>query len=157
MMTFLTIAAVTGAGVVTGLLFSFSNFVMQALAKLPNEQGMFAMQQINEKIINPIFVAIFLGTPLFCLIIGVNAFIEIQSPGSLFLLVGSVLYLLGPFGITVLFNVPLNNRLAEATIENAEEEWPPYQVRWQRWNHIRTYIGMMSIILLSAGLVYQSP
>ena len=152
MMTFITISAITGAGVVTGLLFAFSNFVMKALATLPNPQGMAAMQQINEKIINPIFVAFFLGTPLLCGVIGVDAAIKLRAPGSILLLIGAALYLAGPFGITMLFNVPLNNRLAAAAIEDADGIWPEYQVRWQRWNHLRTYVGVASIILLSAGL-----
>ena len=156
MMTYFAIAAVVGAGVVTGLLFAFSNFVMQALAKLPNDQGMLAMQQINEKIINPIFVMFFLGTPVLCAIIGINAILALESPGSLSLLIGSVLYLAGPFGITMLFNVPLNNRLAEVAMEDADDNWPDYQIRWQRWNHLRTYVGILSVAMLSAGLISLS-
>jgi uncharacterized membrane protein len=155
-MTSITITAIVGAGVVTGLLFAFSNFVMQALATLPKEQGMFAMQQINEKIINPVFLTFFLGTPILCVIIAVNASIAPRSPGSVVLLLGSISYLLGPFGITVLFNVPLNNRLAAADIRDADGIWSDYQVRWQRWNHVRTYVGVASIILLAAGLAEVS-
>lgn len=151
-MIYLAIAAVTGAGVVTGLLFAFSNFVMQALATLPKEQGMFAMQQINEKIINPIFVAFFLGTPIFCGIVGVNALMSLDLPGRVYSAAGAFFYLLGPFGITMLFNVPLNNKLAAADSQGDGLVWADYQVRWQRWNHIRTYIGVLAIALLSMGL-----
>lgn len=156
MMTSITIAAIAGAGVVTGLLFAFSNFVMRALATLSREQGMFAMQQINEKIINPIFLTFFLGTPLLCTIITVNAVIVLGAPGSVLLLLGSILYLVGPFGITMLFNVPLNNKLAAADIRDSDEVWSDYQVQWQRWNHVRTYVGVASIILLAAGLAEMS-
>jgi uncharacterized membrane protein len=51
-----------------------------------------------------------------------------------------------------MFNVPLNNRLAKAELSIADEIWVNYQVRWQHWNHIRTYIGILSIILLAIGL-----
>ena len=61
---YIVVAAVAGAAMVTGLLFAFSNFVMRALAELDSEYGIYAMQQINEKIINPIFLFFFLGTPL---------------------------------------------------------------------------------------------
>lgn len=152
-MTIITVGAITGAGVVTGLLFAFSNFVMQALATLPNEQGMRAMQEINKRIINPVFVAFFLGTPLLCSVIGVDAFMNLDGKGSVFSICGSILYLAGPFGITMLFNVPLNNRLAEAGVSDADVVWPDYQVRWQRWNHKRTYIGIVSIGLLAFGLI----
>ena len=150
-MTLVFIGAITGAGIVTGLLFAFSNFVMRALAKLPNEQGMFAMQEINEKIINPIFVAFFLGTPLLCAAIAVNALTDLKSVGSTYSLLGAILYLVGPFGITMLFNVPLNNKLARAEVADADAVWPDYQLRWQRWNHARTSIGILAIVFLTLG------
>lgn len=151
-MTFIVIAAIVGAGLVTGLLFAFSNCVMSALAELSNEKGMFAMQQVNEKIINPIFLLLFLGTPILCVIIAIGSAIQLKSPGNLLLLIGSTCYLIGPFGITMLFNVPLNNRLAKTELPDADEVWIDYQVRWQRWNHVRTCVGVLSILLLAAGL-----
>ena len=151
-MTTLGVFAVTGAGVVTGLLFAFSNFVMRALSNLPNEYGMLAMQRVNETIINPIFLAFFFGTPVFCILIAIKAVQHLDVSGSLFLLIGAFAYLIGPFGITMLFNVPLNNKLAKAETSLANEVWPEYQNRWQMWNHIRTYIGVASIAMLAAGL-----
>ena len=151
-MIYIIVAAIVGAGLVTGLLFAFSNFVMRALAELSNDNGMFAMQQINEKIINPIFMLFFLGTPALCIIIVALTVINLDASGNFFLLIGSIFYLSGPFGITMMFNVPLNNRLAKAELSIADEIWVDYQARWQLWNHIRTYIGVLSIILLSIGL-----
>ena len=146
------VAAISGAGLVTGLLFAFSNFVMKALADLPPDKGMFAMQRINETIINPVFLMLFLGTPLMCSIIALISVQQIDEAGSFFLLVGSIAYLIGPFGITMLFNVPLNNLLARTDASDAEKIWPMYQKRWQRWNHMRTYIGVASVILMAIGL-----
>ncbi|MCM8524872.1 MAG: DUF1772 domain-containing protein [Lentisphaeraceae bacterium] len=149
---FLVIAAIAGAAMVTGLLFAFSNFVMRALAELDPEQGIYAMQQINEKIINPVFLFFFLGTPIVCVIIIVYSVLNFGDPKSVLLLVGSAGYIAGPFGITVRCNVPLNNKLAEVEPGEGLEVWKDYQVRWQRWNHIRTYIGLISIVFLSMGL-----
>jgi len=150
-MTFIIIAAIVGAGLVTGLLFAFSNFVMTALADLPKEDGMLAMQRINERIINPIFVLLFLGTPILCVTITIWSGMDLNAAGSPSLLLGSICYLIGPFGITMLFNVPLNNRLAKTELSDANKIWTDYQIRWQRWNHLRTYVGVLSIILLAAG------
>ena len=144
--------AITGAGVVTGLLFAFSNFVMSSLADLPNDKGMYAMQRINEDILNPIFLVFFTGTPVLCLLIIALAALEPAAGGRPLLLAGAIGYLAGPFGVTVLFNVPLNNKLAQAGVVEANDAWPGYQQRWQRWNHIRTYIGILFIGLLSFGL-----
>ncbi len=146
------VMAITGAGVVTGLLFAFSNFVMRALQDLPTEQGMFAMQRINERIINPIFLMFFMGTPAICLIIAVLSVLDLGAPGHAYLLAGGVVYLLGPFGITMLFNVPLNNTLAGTALSESAEAWPLYRKKWQWWNHIRTYMGILAVLLLALGL-----
>jgi len=150
--TIITVASVSGAGLVTGLLFAFSNFVMRALADLPPDKGMFAMQRINETIINPVFLALFLGTPILCSVLAVNSALNMGEPGSLFLLAGALAYLIGPFGITVLFNVPLNNQLARADVADSDRIWPVYQKQWQRWNHARTYIGVASVVFMAMGL-----
>ena len=98
------------------------------------------------------FLAFFFGTPVFCILIAIKAVQHLDVSGSLFLLIGAFAYLIGPFGITMLFNVPLNNKLAKAETSLANEVWPEYQNRWQMWNHIRTYIGVASIAMLAAGL-----
>jgi uncharacterized membrane protein len=147
------VAAITGAGLVTGLLFAFSNCVMQALADLPPDKGMYAMQRVNERIINPLFLLLFLGTPVLCVVIAVYSGLNIDIPGSLFLLAGALAYLAGPFGITVLFNVPLNNQLAVADASDPQHIWPMYRMVWLRWNHARTYIGAAAIVFLALGLV----
>ena len=152
LITVIIVVSILGAGLVTGLLFAFSNFVMKALADLPSEKGMFAMQRINETIINPIFMVLFLGTPILCSVIVVNAGLKINEPGNLFLLVGALAYVIGPFGITMLFNVPLNNLLARADVSDSNDIWPMYQKKWQRWNHIRTYIGVISVVFMAMGL-----
>ncbi len=146
------VASIVGGGLVTGLLFAFSNFVMRALAQLPNEQGMFAMQRINETIINPIFLGLFLGTPVLCAVVAVQSATVLNEPGRLYLLIGSIAYLIGPLGITMLFNVPLNNLLARSDCTQADDIWPRYQSRWQRWNHIRTYVGVASTAFMTVGL-----
>jgi uncharacterized membrane protein len=150
--TMIIVAAISGAGLVTGLLFAFSNFVMTALADLPPDKGMFAMNRINARIINPTFLLIFLGTPLLCVLICVSAWLNIHDTGNAFLLVGALAYLIGPFGITVLFNVPLNNLLARTNESESNVAWPAYRRKWQRWNHIRTLIGVVSILFMTMGL-----
>jgi len=150
--TLIIVSAITGAGLITGLLFAFSNFVMKALAELPADKGMYAMQRINIWIVNPLFMLLFTGTPVLCLLISTYALFDINTPGSLYLLTGSILYLIGPFGVTLMLNVPLNNLLARTDISNADEVWPMYQKKWQYWNHIRTYLGVVSMVILILGI-----
>ncbi len=51
-----------GCGLMAGVFFAFSTFVMNALARLQPTQGIAAMQSINITVINPLFMAAFLGT-----------------------------------------------------------------------------------------------
>ena len=151
-MMIIIVVAIVGAGLITGLLFAFSNFVMRALADLPNDKGMYTMQRVNETIIDHVFLVVFLGTPVLCSLIAIKSVLQLDEPGSLYLLLGALAYLIGPFAITILFNVPLNNQLAKADLPVADKVWPIYQKQWQRWNHMRTYIGVVSVLLLAAGL-----
>jgi uncharacterized membrane protein len=146
------VASITGAAIVTGLLFAFSNFVMSALAELDSEHAMYAMQQINEKIINPLFLFVFLGTPIICIFLIIYSLLNLADAQSVFLLLGALGYIIGPFGVTVRCNVPLNDKLATVAAREGEEVWKDYQIKWQRWNHIRTYIGLISIVILCLGL-----
>lgn len=155
LINYLVVAAITGAGIVTGLLFAFSNFIMRALAEVKQVHGMHAMQLINEKIINPVFLLCFLGTPLLCLIIAVYCLLHMANMQNILLLAGSIGYLIGPFGITITCNVPLNDKLAVVKPEEGAALWIEYQLKWQRWNHIRTYIGIVSIVLLCLGLGFK--
>ena len=111
-----------------------------------------AMQRINEDILNPVFFVFFFGTLTLCLLIIALAALESAADGHRLMIAGAICYLAGPFGITVLFNVPLNNQLARTEPDEANDAWPSYMKRWQRCNHIRTYIGVLAIALLSFGI-----
>ncbi len=55
----LTLISALGCGLVAGVFFAFSTFVMKALDRLPPAQGMTAMQSINVVVINPWFMTAF--------------------------------------------------------------------------------------------------
>jgi uncharacterized membrane protein len=149
-LTLLTIFAALGSGMIGGLLFAFSNFVMRALAQQPPESGIRSMQAINITIINPLFFLMFLGTALASVILAITALPRLSSPGVLFLLIGCVLYIVGTFGVTMAFNVPLNNRLAvlDPSTTQAAEFWREYITSWMQWNHVRTIAAIMASLLL---------
>ena len=58
----LTFLAALCCGLIAGLFFAFSNFVMKALASVAPERGMSSMQAINRTVLNPVFLCVFLGT-----------------------------------------------------------------------------------------------
>lgn len=57
------IAAVVGAGMMSGLFFGFSTRVMTSLARQPETSGMM-MQEIKRSIVNPAFGLVLAGTAL---------------------------------------------------------------------------------------------
>lgn len=143
----LTLAAVLGSGLMAGLFFAFSTAVMAALARLPAGQGAAAMNAINAVIQNPVFLAVFMGATLVCAIFAFKAVFGWSQPGSLWLLAGSLLYLVGIFGVTVVFNVPLNDALAAVDPSSGEGAalWTRYLGEWVFWNHVRTVCGIASL------------
>ena len=63
----LIFAAAIGCGLVAGIFFAFSSFVMAALGRLPSDHGIAAMNAINVTVINPMFFLAFFGTAALCL------------------------------------------------------------------------------------------
>ena len=136
----LAFVAALGCGLIAGAFYAFSTFVMNALRRLPSDQGITAMQAINIAVINPAFLGVFLATAAACAVLGVAAAMRWSQPGAAYLLGGASLYLVGAFLVTMLFNVPLNNALAKVTPGDLEARqiWTRYVSRWTMWNHVRT-------------------
>jgi uncharacterized membrane protein len=154
----ITILAALGSGLMAGLFFAFSNSVMKALGRLPAHEGIAAMQSINIVILNPLFLGIFMGTALACVVLIISAFFGWQRPGAGWLLAGSILYLVGSILVTAAFNVPMNNTLAAAAPDNASSAglWADYLSRWTAWNHVRTVGCLASMASFIMALVYSA-
>jgi uncharacterized membrane protein len=119
-MNTLILLAALGSGLVAGVFFAFSSFVMAALGKLPTSQGISAMQSINIVVINPLFLGVLFGTALACAILAVMSVLNWGDPRSTKLLLASLTYLFGTVLVTIAFNVPWNDALAAANPNSAE-------------------------------------
>jgi uncharacterized membrane protein len=147
----LTLFATVGSAVMGGLLFAFSNFVMKSLTLQSPKSGIRTMQAINIQILNPLFLLVFLGTAIVALMLAIHSALHLSQPGgSLLLLLGSLTYLVGTVGVTMAFNVPLNNQLTalNPTTPEATQFWATYVPRWILWNHVRTIVAILASILL---------
>lgn len=151
----LTLLAALGSGMMAGLFFAFSTFIMQALGKRPAPVGVAAMQSINETILNPIFFLLFFGTAVLSLILALLAVIGWSDAGSGWRLAGGLLYLVGSIGVTMRCNVPLNNRLMKVTADSAEGAtfWAHFLKAWLPWNHVRTVSCIAGTVCLMLGMV----
>src|SRR5262245_47994801 len=152
----LTLAAALGAGLVAGIFFAFSAFIMTALRRLPPEGGISAMQSINVTVLNPAFFLVFFGTAVAALVVASAAFAGWSPSRSLYLLAGALLYLAGTIFVTMSFNVPHNIKLAVTSAKSAEgaSVWKTYLSAWTAWNHVRTIAALAAcasfILALSA-------
>lgn len=145
--TALVFVAALGGGIAAGLFFIFSNTIMASFAPLPAAQGIAAMQQINVTIINPLFMAVFMGLAVLSLVLAAKAIFGWSETGSAWLLIGSVAYLIGCFLVTVVFNVPLNDALAAVDPASADGAamWARYLKEWLPWNHVRAVACLVSL------------
>lgn len=147
-----------GCGLMAGVFFAFSAFVMRALARLQPTQGIAAMQSINIVVINPLFMVVFMGTAVACLFLAVFSLLRWHQPGAAYLLVGSLLYLVGTFLVTIAFNVPLNDALAKADAGSPESAnlWASYVSHWTAWNHLRTAAALAAAAAFTIALCHRA-
>ena len=153
--TTLAIAALLGSGVIGGVFFAFSSFIMKSLARLPYAEGIAAMQSVNEVVINRSFLGTFMGTAVICLLLAMLSLMQWSAAGSVYFLAGAALYFVGTFVVTLAGNVPLNNRLAAAPAhdESSASVWEHYLERWTRWNTIRSIAAVAATVAFLVGLM----
>ena len=143
----LTLLATLGCGLIAGVFFAFSAFVMKALARLPASQGIAAMQSINVVVLNRWFLGAFFGTGIVCVLLVIWALVR-WSENSVYLVAGALLYGVGTLWVTIAFNVPRNNALAA----RGAEVWARYVPEWTAWNHVRTAAALAAAASFSLAL-----
>lgn len=143
------LAATLASAMVAGAFWAFSDFVMAALRDAPPREGLGAMRRVNVKVMRSSFLAAFLGLAPLSLALGTWAVLAFGAPGAGAALAGAVAYLAGCFGVTMVGNVPLNDRLARASEAEAEAVWARYARIWTRWNHLRTTAALAAAALFA--------
>jgi len=147
--------AAIGCGLVAGIFFAFSSFVMAALGRLPSDHGIAAMNAINVTVINPGFMLAFFGTAVVCLVAVIGSAFRWSGTSSMLVLAAAAIYLVGCIGATMVRNVPLNNALAAVPLGTPEAAalWTGYLADWTWWNTVRTAASAVAAILFTAALV----
>ncbi|TWP47377.1 DUF1772 domain-containing protein [Lentzea tibetensis] len=131
-MTIILLLATVGSGLMAGLFFSFSAAVMPGLADLSPADARAAMRRINVRIQNPVFLLVFAGTAVLG---GIGLF-----AGEI---IAGLLYIIGSFVLTMVVNVPMNNRLERTD----DAYWPTYLSRWTLWNHVRGLACLAALVM----------
>lgn len=154
----LSIAALL-CGLVSGLLLGFAIVAMPGLGTLGDREllgGFRAMDKVIQDR-QPVFMVVWLGSVL--AVVGAVAIGWSQTTGGAraLLLAGALIYLLGVQVPTATVNIPLNNRIQAidpASMSSAElaEARGWFEARWNRWNAIRSFLGVGATALLLATL-----
>jgi uncharacterized membrane protein len=142
-----------GCGLLAGLYFAFSAFIMTALGRIGQAAGIAAMNAINIVIVQSLFLPVFLATTAASAALAVTALFR-WGDGAMAMAAGGVLYVFGMFVVTMIFNVPLNNALAAAdpASHEAASLWARYLSDWTLWNHVRTVASTAACALFIAAI-----
>jgi uncharacterized membrane protein len=145
------LACILGTGLIAGTFFAFSTFIMAALGRLPPPQGVAAMQAINITVINPLFMGVLFGTALLSAYVGYVAFCSGVQPMAI---AGALLYSVGAIGVTMAFNVPLNNELAalHSAAGDGGSVWARYLADWTFWNTVRGFAAAAACAAFAISL-----
>lgn len=135
---------------ISGILYSFSDFIMKAFNALPSKNAVAAMQSINTTVYRSIFMVIFISLVPISIITTIWSVVTLGWTHSLFVILGALFYIVGTFIITGVGNVPLNKLLEQVDVSHQEvnSAWKNYYARWTRLNTIRCIFGIL------AGLSY---
>jgi len=140
-----------GCGLIGGLYFAFSTFILQAFDRLGAERGAQAMNAINVEIVRSLFMPVFLGTTLASLALIVIGMVR-RDAGWQAMAAGGAIYVIGMFVVTLVFNVPLNNALAAAGGHDGGATWSVYLRSWALWNHVRTLASLLACALFVVAI-----
>jgi uncharacterized membrane protein len=144
------------AGASAGLFFTFSNSVMPGLDAIRPEAAISTMTSINRKILNPLFLLVYVGSTLITLVAGV-LLLSLDTGAAWLFFAAVAVYFLGVIAPTARVNVPLNNALDTTPIPDDEAEaarmWSDYSTRWTRWNHWRAVFSLATLVLMGVGLL----
>jgi uncharacterized membrane protein len=145
----LALGAALGRGLIGGVFYAFSTFVMKALARRPPAEAIAAMQSINVAVLNRWFLVPFFGTGLLCAAAAVAALLAGPVATAVWTAAGALLYIGGTLGVTMKSNVPRNNALARLAPQDPASAayWPRYVAEWTAWNQVRTAAALAAAFL----------
>lgn len=142
-----------GCGLMAGIYFAFSTFIMTAFGRLGQAAGIAAMNAINVDIVRSLFMPPFLGTTVAGAALVVMGTLRVSEPGAVSMIAGGGLYVIGMFVVTMVFNVPNALAALQPSAPEAGAVWAAYLKDWTFWNHVRTVASVVASGLFIAGLV----
>jgi uncharacterized membrane protein len=151
----LVLAAIT-LGLSAGLFYTYSASVMPGLGRSDDRTFVQAMQNINVAIVNPWFLAHYLGALVFTALAVALHVPRDGRPVLPWIVAALVLYLVVII-ITGRLNIPLNNQLEAVrgvdTAEGLAAARAQFEAAWVRWNIVRTVASTGALACIVWALV----
>lgn len=155
-------AAVLTTGLMAGVFYAFAVSVNLGLAERPDASYVATMNEINEKIQNPLFFLGFFGAVVFPVAALVAHLPRRRSGRYRLIVLACALYVGGSFLVTALVNVPLNDELARVATDAPASELAraraAYEGPWNFWNNVRGLFSVAAFAaLIGASLLREDP
>ncbi|WP_220451213.1 DUF1772 domain-containing protein [Nocardioides dongkuii] len=139
----LTAAVVLGA-LQAGTYYTWASGVMPGLARVDDRTFVHAMQQVNVAIVNPVFLASFVGAP----VVAALAVPATTGTARAWVAAGAALAA-ATVVVTGARNIPLNNALdAAGPVHEAADLADVrrgFEAPWRRWNVVRALTSTASV------------
>ena len=154
-----TVLLILLTGLSAGLCFTWSNAITPGIGRLNDFGYLSAFQQMNRRIINPLFIIVFFG-PFFLGLVNIYQFKNELSSMTWLLIIGVAFYFFGVLLVTMFGNVPLNDLLDKTDLSKASFEELKllrnrFEAKWNRLHFIRTISSVISFLLLILTLLVK--
>jgi uncharacterized membrane protein len=148
----LVVIAAVGCGLMGGVYFAFSTFVMSGIRRLPASQGLAAMQAINRAAPSPLFMLALFGTGFVSVAVVVVALTNLDHDGAWIAVLAGMLYV-ETIVQTAAYHVPANNAIdaLDAADPASADAWTRYASRWTALNHVRTVASLAAAALFTVS------
>lgn len=149
-----SVAAAVGSAATAAVYADFSARIMPSLGRMANSAGIARMQHLNRSIEQGPFMLAFCGAAVSGGYLVYRLFRGDRSTADVLLAAGGSAYLAGLL-LMMLYNVPLNNRLAgiDPHAAGAVPLWRDYLQHWTAANTVRAVLSAGAVVLLVAGLI----
>jgi uncharacterized membrane protein len=150
------VAATLTMGLMAGVFGIYSNAIMPGLRRTDDRTFVAAFQSIDRAIINPAFMATFLGA---LVLTAVATLLHLgDGRGLLPWIVAALILYFVVFVVTIRVNVTRNNEIKAAgdvdrttDLHGVRERFN--ETRWVRWNHLRAFASILAFGLLCWALI----
>ena len=154
--------AVLTCSLVTGFIFTYAVVVMPGFSKLEDKEFLRAFQVTDGVIQNnqPLFMLTWVGSIISVLSVMAISLLSLGLSEAWIIFVVGLIYLLGVQGITASIHLPLNNHIQKIDIndmnnQSLNEERTNFEMRWNYFNKIRTFIAFSASLSFLLILVVR--